>query len=141
MTLITHNIDGGRISKTYEQMSKEDKPGVVLKLIIQEENSIKNVGQTKIEGCRDLLIKFSSDGLLFAFLHLNTEDNTDLLKVYEIDDNIEGLIKKIQNEVSHLMQYEVEHGVDEEENKNKKIIEIMFDDNNRFVILRGKTHL
>ena len=108
MTIITHNIDGGRVSKTYEQMSKEDKSGVVLKLIIQENNSIRNVGQTMIEGCRDLLIKFSEDGLLFAYY--NIEENQ--LKVYEIDDNIEGLIKKIQNEVSHLMEYQVEYGVD-----------------------------
>ena len=61
-----------------------------------------------IEGCRDLLIKFSEDGLLFAYY--NIEENQ--LKVYEIDDNIEGLIKKIQNEVSHLMEYQVEYGVD-----------------------------
>ena len=69
MTIITHNIDGGRVSKTYEQMSKEDKSGVVLKLIIQENNSIRNVGQTMIEGCRDLLIKFSED-IASEILHL-----------------------------------------------------------------------
>ena len=85
-----------------------------------------------IEGCLNILICFSKDGSLFAYFKIDSRE----LKVYEIEDDIEGLIEKIRNGVSHLMEFEEEHEYEDEDNPSK-INEIIFDDENRFVIIKS----
>ena len=85
-----------------------------------------------IEGCFNILICFSKDGSLFAYFNMDSHE----LKIYEVEDNIEQLIEKIRNGVSHLIEYQEEHDF-EDDDKPNNINEIVFDDDNRFVIIKS----
>ena len=79
----------------------EQKIGVTIKLLKLTDKNLKTINEVFIENTKKLLMKFSKDGNLFAYMNCETHE----VQVYDLRGwAIEELISRIKNGEA-LMKY------------------------------------